>query len=89
VQRLKAMEKSTDGFELANQDLAIRGPGEFWGLRQHGLLQFKVLDLVRDQSLINKTARLIDEIESDPGWEKEIQLLIINKFKRSRQIAPN
>ena len=89
VQRLQAMEQSTDGFELANRDLAIRGPGEFWGLRQHGLLQFKVLDLVRDQSLINKTARLIDETASDPSWENEIQLLIINKFKRSRQIAPN
>ena len=40
--RLKIMEKTSDGFEVAEQDLALRGPGDFLGVRQHGLPEFKV-----------------------------------------------
>jgi ATP-dependent DNA helicase RecG len=45
LQRIKAMEATNDGFILAQEDLKIRGPGEFLGVRQHGLLQFKIADL--------------------------------------------
>lgn len=89
VQRLEAMERTNDGFELANQDLAIRGPGEFWGLRQHGMLQFHVVDLLRDQSLISKTDEITAAWEAQDLPEKTINLLIKNKYKNLQDIAPN
>ena len=43
---------SQDGFYIAEQDLIMRGPGEVLGVRQSGLMDFRVADLLRDQSLI-------------------------------------
>ncbi len=54
--RLQVMVDTTDGFRIAEEDLKIRGPGEFLGTRQHGLPEFCVGDLVRDADLI-RTAR--------------------------------
>ncbi len=51
-ERLSAMVRTQDGFELAELDLAIRGPGEFFGTRQAGLPDFKVANLVRDRQLL-------------------------------------
>jgi len=53
--RLEALEKTSDGFELAEIDLEIRGPGEFLGKKQHGFGAFKILDLKRDQEIIKKS----------------------------------
>ncbi|MFP5230907.1 MAG: ATP-dependent DNA helicase RecG [Acidobacteriota bacterium] len=51
-ERLNAMVRTQDGFELAELDLAIRGPGEFFGTRQAGLPDFKVANLLRDRKLL-------------------------------------
>jgi ATP-dependent DNA helicase RecG len=51
-QRLEVMRETTDGFVIAEQDLALRGPGEVLGTRQTGLLRFRVADLARDASLL-------------------------------------
>ncbi|MBM7867027.1 ATP-dependent DNA helicase RecG [Heliobacterium gestii] len=51
-QRMQAMEASDDGFRLAEEDLKLRGPGEFLGTRQSGIPAFKAADLVRDAELI-------------------------------------
>ena len=51
--RLEAMRSSTDGFYIAEQDLAIRGPGEILGTRQTGELAFKIADIERDAHLID------------------------------------
>ena len=51
-ERLNAMVRSQDGFELAELDLAIRGPGEFFGTRQAGLPDFRVANLLRDRQLL-------------------------------------
>jgi ATP-dependent DNA helicase RecG len=50
--RLKAMTETTDGFVIAERDLALRGPGDFFGTRQAGLPTFRLIDLVRDQQLL-------------------------------------
>lgn len=50
--RLEAMVRTQDGFELAEFDLAQRGPGEFFGTRQAGLPEFRIADLVRDRDLL-------------------------------------
>ncbi len=51
-ERLNAMVRTQDGFELAELDLSIRGPGEFFGTRQAGLPDFRVANLVRDRQLL-------------------------------------
>ncbi len=51
-ERLNAMVKTQDGFELAELDLTMRGPGEFFGTRQAGLPDFRVANLVRDRQLL-------------------------------------
>jgi ATP-dependent DNA helicase RecG len=51
-ERLNAMVRTQDGFELAELDLKLRGPGEFFGTRQAGLPEFRVANLVRDRQLL-------------------------------------
>jgi ATP-dependent DNA helicase RecG len=51
--RLKIMENTTDGFVLAEEDLAIRGPGDFLGTRQSGLPDFRIASIIRDARILN------------------------------------
>lgn len=81
MRRIKAMESTNDGFILAQEDLNIRGPGEFMGTRQHGLLQFKVADLSVDISLIEKTRRLARNFV----WPDYLQQYLRLKFKNGMQ----
>ena len=53
-QRLRIMEQTTDGFKIAEEDLAIRGPGELLGTQQSGLPDFRVADFLRDFALLNE-----------------------------------
>ena len=61
-ERLRVIRESTDGFEIARRDLALRGPGELLGTRQTGLAQLRVADLMRDADLlpqVQQTAELL------------------------------
>jgi ATP-dependent DNA helicase RecG len=53
-QRLQALVETNDGFKIAEVDLRLRGPGEFFGTRQSGLPQFRVADLLRDAALLEE-----------------------------------
>jgi ATP-dependent DNA helicase RecG len=55
--RLKAMTETTDGFELAERDLELRGPGDFFGTRQAGMPTFRMIDLVRDRGVLDLAQR--------------------------------
>jgi ATP-dependent DNA helicase RecG len=55
--RLDALVKSSDGFVIAEEDLRIRGPGEFFGVRQWGLPEFRVANLIRDGALLEQARR--------------------------------
>jgi ATP-dependent DNA helicase RecG len=55
--RLEAMTRTTDGFEIAEQDLALRGPGDFFGTRQAGMPTFRLVDLVRDRGMLDVAQR--------------------------------
>ena len=56
-QRLDTMVRTTDGFEIAETDLQLRGPGEFFGTRQAGLPAFRVANLIRDKELLEVARR--------------------------------
>ena len=73
--RLKVMEETTDGFRIAEEDLAIRGPGEFLGVRQWGLPDFRVANLIRDVRLLQQARReAFALIERDPTLCQEEHL---------------
>jgi ATP-dependent DNA helicase RecG len=55
--RLKAMTDTTDGFEIAERDLLLRGPGDFFGTRQAGVPTFRLIDLARDRDLLDRAQR--------------------------------
>ncbi|HJU05393.1 MAG TPA: ATP-dependent DNA helicase RecG [Nitrospiraceae bacterium] len=55
--RLEALVKSTDGFVIAEEDLRIRGPGEFFGVRQWGVPEFRAANIIRDASLLEHARR--------------------------------
>ena len=52
--------ETQDGFRIAQKDLELRGPGEFFGVRQAGLPQFQVADLVRDRALLLRCREAAD-----------------------------
>jgi ATP-dependent DNA helicase RecG len=65
--RLRAMEKTTDGFKIAEEDLALRGPGEFFGIRQSGLPDFRVAHILRDTPiLIEARKEAFQLVQEDP-----------------------
>ena len=88
-ERLKALTDTTDGFEIAERDLRLRGPGDFFGTRQAGVPTFRMIDLVRDREVLD-TALLeasrwfaasvpdaggVDRLIA--GWEQRFRLIEI------------
>lgn len=74
VARMKAMKEHDDGFRIAEADLELRGPGDFFGVRQHGLPEMNLADLFRDHELLEEAAAAVDKLLaedpnlSDPKW---------------------
>ena len=77
--RLQTMVQTNDGFEIAEVDLRLRGPGDLMGTQQSGVLQLKIADLLKDQEIL-KTARFYAQkiVEIDPELSEE-------KHQRVRQ----
>jgi ATP-dependent DNA helicase RecG len=72
-ERLNAMVRTQDGFELAELDLAQRGPGEFFGTRQAGLPDFRVANLLRDRELLELAKQEAARFVVDPGAEVTVE----------------
>jgi ATP-dependent DNA helicase RecG len=67
--RLDAMVRTTDGFQIAELDLELRGPGEFFGTRQAGLPSFQVANLIRDRQLLEAAKREAAAVLAGPNQE--------------------
>jgi ATP-dependent DNA helicase RecG len=69
--RIKVLEKTTDGRKIAEADLKFRGPGEFFGTRQHGLPELRVADIVADAKLLSQAREdAFFLVEDDPKIDK-------------------
>jgi len=75
--RLETMVRTNDGFEIAEVDLRLRGPGDLMGTQQSGVLNLKIADIIKDNDIL-KTARFYAQriLNEDPGLEKEQNLQI-------------
>jgi len=81
--RLKAMSSITDGFKISEIDLKLRGPGEFFGTRQHGLPELKIADIVTDARLLYQARNWAFQIiEEDPNLTQKENLCIRSNFLR-------
>jgi ATP-dependent DNA helicase RecG len=91
VQRMKAMTKTNDGFVIAEEDLAIRGPGEFFGTRQAGMPDLKVANIARDVKILEiarKEAFRIAQIDptlSKPD-HKALKKVLQEKWKENLEM---
>ena len=69
-ERLDIMNRSNDGFYIASEDLKLRGPGDIFGIRQSGEMEFKLADIFTDADLLKTVSGEVDEIlDKDPQLE--------------------
>ncbi len=81
--RLRAMEETIDGFKIAEKDLELRGPGEFFGIRQSGLPDFRVAHILRDTPvLIEARKEAFRLIQEDPDLDKPAHSALKDVLKK-------
>ena len=90
LQRLEVIKKSSNGFEIADKDFELRGPGDFLGNRQHGIPQMKIADIFADKKVLfkaKKEAELL--LKYDPRLKfpenSELRQEVIDLYKRLNQ----
>lgn len=72
-ERLDILNKSNDGFKIASEDLRLRGPGDLFGIRQSGLLNFRLGDVFQDAKILQMANEAADELlKTDSEWLKKI-----------------
>ena len=81
--RLEILNKSNDGFFIASEDLKLRGPGDFFGIRQSGDFAFELADIYQDASELKQASEAVAEIlNKDPDLELEEHKLLRLRMKR-------
>ncbi len=71
MERLQILNHSNDGFKIAEEDLKLRGPGDLFGIRQSGDLDFKLADIYQDAELLKKISVSVDRLLCEGGLERE------------------
>ena len=67
LKRLQTLNRSNDGFYIAGEDLKLRGPGDLFGIRQSGVMEFSIGDIYNDSSILKSASEAASEILSlDP-----------------------
>ncbi|WP_425237184.1 ATP-dependent DNA helicase RecG [Ulvibacterium sp.] len=81
--RLETMVRTNDGFEIAEVDLKLRGPGDLMGTQQSGILNLKIADIVKDNDIL-KTARhyAIQTLKNDPNLEQPNNLIVRHTYNQ-------
>lgn len=90
-ERMKVMQETNDGFVISEKDLELRGTGEFFGTKQHGIPEFKVANLFEDMSILKRVQALaIKILDEDKKLEKEenikLKQMIDKKFNGKIEI---
>ncbi|KAB2880206.1 ATP-dependent DNA helicase RecG [bacterium] len=81
--RIKVMEETNDGFKIAEEDLKLRGPGEFFGTKQSGLPELKMAHILFDQELMKKARQAaFDLVKNDPQLRSTENAFIRKKFMK-------
>ena len=81
--RLETLNKSNDGFFIASEDLKLRGPGDFFGIRQSGELNFKLADIYQDATVLQNASQEVNLLlETDPKLETEGHAYLKDYLKR-------
>ncbi len=81
-QRMEIMQKSNDGFVISEKDLELRGPGDFFGTKQHGIPEFKVANLFVDVPILKKAQTVANTIiEEDPDLKLPENQLLLAKIE--------
>lgn len=91
-ERMKIMTKSNDGFEIAEKDLQLRGPGDFLGVKQHGLPEFKIADLVRDMGVLKQVdlaVRQVLQARDNPAYKSLIEYTMDKFNEQLKEITFN
>ena len=82
-ERLKVMTKTTDGFKISEEDLKARGPGDFFGKRQHGLPQLRIADLAGDMRLLKEAQEAAENLLlDDPALSKPENRRVLDQVRR-------
>ena len=85
--RLSAMVETQDGFKIAEQDLALRGPGEFFGTSQHGLPELRVGNIISDLKILELAKKEVSNIlPKDPQLNEPKHFLIKETLKKRFKI---
>src|SRR5687767_4582944 len=79
-ERLKAMSSTTDGFAIAERDLELRGPGDFFGTRQSGLPKLRTGDLVRDREIMEEAHREARQLVEGGGLTPELTAFVQQRW---------
>jgi ATP-dependent DNA helicase RecG len=88
--RLETMVRTTDGFEISEQDLKIRGPGDIMGTQQSGVLDFKLADLARDGQIVQLSKIDVDQIlKEDVNISSPENASIKRELIRQIKLKPN
>ena len=83
MERLRTLASTTDGFKIAEEDLKARGPGDFFGNRQHGLPQMKLADLAGDMRLLSEAQEAAKELlERDPQLSAPEDRPVLDRVRR-------
>ena len=86
--RLEILNRSNDGFEIASEDLKLRGPGDFFGIRQSGMLEFAVGDVYNDAGILaaasEESKRLMEEDALYRLDENSRLLEVLQEYRRNQ-----
>ena len=87
-ERLHLLSKTNDGFKIAEEDLRLRGPGQFLGSRQSGVSDLYMAHLIKDMRLLNKTREIAAEMRvNDPVFFEHLKNASLKRFQRRLEIT--